>query len=114
MPVYEYRCQSGHEFELRRGMSDIDSPAACPQCGKNGKRMTSVFASQNTGVGIMVPTKQAFRPTTGVKPASKAQPAKAVAVAKAKPVKAPAVVKKAAKPKAAVATKGKAPAKGKR
>ena len=61
MPMYEYRCQNGHEFEFRRGISEMDDPAKCPQCGKGGKRMTSVFASSNSGVGIMVPTKGAFR-----------------------------------------------------
>lgn len=109
MPVYEYRCQSGHEFELRRGMSEFDSPASCPECGENGKRMASVFASQNSGVGIMVPAKPALRPTTAVQSLAKPEAAKSAAAGKPKQVKEQAVVKQTpAKPKLTSAIKGKA------
>jgi putative FmdB family regulatory protein len=33
MPTYEYRCPSGHTFELFQRMSD-DPPTACEVCGE--------------------------------------------------------------------------------
>ena len=35
MPIYEYECEEGHEFELIRPFSDMDKPAWCPirECG---------------------------------------------------------------------------------
>ena len=33
MPIYEYRCPSGHTFELFQKMSDAPAEA-CPTCGK--------------------------------------------------------------------------------
>lgn len=32
MPIYEYKCQNGHLFEVFHGMSD-PPPAACEVCG---------------------------------------------------------------------------------
>jgi len=32
MPIYEYRCPKGHEFEVFHGMDD-PPPAACEVCG---------------------------------------------------------------------------------
>ena len=48
MALYEYRCSDcGDEFEQRRPMSEADSPAECPECGKEAARLPSVFASKD-------------------------------------------------------------------
>lgn len=40
MPTYEYRCPSGHEFELVLKMSDT-TRAKCPVCGRIAMRQIS-------------------------------------------------------------------------
>ncbi len=40
MPTYEYRCLSGHKFDLFQSMSD-EPDAECPQCGERGERLLS-------------------------------------------------------------------------
>jgi putative FmdB family regulatory protein len=40
MPTYEYRCPSGHEFELFQKMSDKPR-AKCPTCGMAAARRIS-------------------------------------------------------------------------
>jgi putative FmdB family regulatory protein len=61
MPVYEYQClKCGTVFELMRRISEMDNPALCPQCGAEGQRLVSVFASK-AGFYIRAPVKPAFR-----------------------------------------------------
>jgi putative FmdB family regulatory protein len=46
MARYEYRCRTCDErFELRRAMSDADTPASCSAGHINAVRLLSVFAS---------------------------------------------------------------------
>ena len=47
MPIYEYECVNcGDRFELRRGITDIDSTIICPECGAGDlRRVFSVFAT---------------------------------------------------------------------
>jgi putative FmdB family regulatory protein len=46
MAVYEYRCRTCDDlFELRRPMSESDTPAECPQGHADTVRLLSVFAS---------------------------------------------------------------------
>ncbi len=40
MPTYEYRCPTGHEFELFQSMSEEPS-AECPECGEVAERLLS-------------------------------------------------------------------------
>ena len=40
MPTYEYRCPTGHEFELFQSMSEEPS-AECPECGEASERLLS-------------------------------------------------------------------------
>ncbi len=51
MPVYEYRCSSGHQYEKTEG---FDAPAAqpCPSCGSKAKRMISLPAVIFKGSGF--------------------------------------------------------------
>ena len=41
MPLYEYRCECGQEFEEIRPMSEYNEPASCPECGKSADRRVS-------------------------------------------------------------------------
>jgi putative FmdB family regulatory protein len=50
MATYEYRCRPcSTEFELRRPMSESDSPARCPDGHADTVRLLSVFASVGSG-----------------------------------------------------------------
>lgn len=40
MPTYEYRCPTGHTFEVFQKMSD-DPVAKCPECGADAERLIS-------------------------------------------------------------------------
>jgi putative FmdB family regulatory protein len=52
MPIYEYRCADERKvFQLRRPMSQLDEPAACPDCGAPAKRVLSLFATIARGDG---------------------------------------------------------------
>jgi len=48
MPIYEYRCGCGHEFE--RYVATSGGTAVCPSCGGgNVKRTLSLFALKSDG-----------------------------------------------------------------
>ena len=52
MPLYEYACQTCYcAFERLKPMSQMNEPAACPDCGSDSKRQLSVFTSFSTGAG---------------------------------------------------------------
>ena len=40
MPTYEYRCPSGHQFEVFQRISEKPG-ASCPECGEAGQRLIS-------------------------------------------------------------------------
>ena len=61
MPIYEHQCPNcGHEFELRRSISEMDNPASCPSCGQEAKRVLSAFGAKN-GLYVRAAGKGAFR-----------------------------------------------------
>jgi len=41
MPIYEYRCGCGQEFEELKQMSQCSESSACPTCGKGAERKIS-------------------------------------------------------------------------
>ena len=41
MPIYEYECECGHKFELKKSITD-ESPTPCPECQKHAKRLISL------------------------------------------------------------------------
>lgn len=41
MPIYEYRCECGKEFEELRLMSQYSEPSTCPKCGADANRIMS-------------------------------------------------------------------------
>lgn len=45
MPIYEYACSCGCQFESLRPFSKSAEALACPRCGKPAKRKVSAFAS---------------------------------------------------------------------
>ncbi|MBI2171931.1 MAG: zinc ribbon domain-containing protein [Chloroflexi bacterium] len=51
MPIYAYRCTSGHEFELRQGF-DASTELACPTCADPARRLISSPAVIYKGSGF--------------------------------------------------------------
>jgi putative FmdB family regulatory protein len=51
MPIYEYRCENGHEFEVIQSMSD-DPVTACPECGAPVERVFHPVAVHFKGSGF--------------------------------------------------------------
>ena len=45
MPLYEYRCESGHSFEELRKVGGRSNPAPCPDCGLAASPRLSTFLS---------------------------------------------------------------------
>jgi putative FmdB family regulatory protein len=51
MPIYEYRCQNGHNFEVKQSMSD-DPLSACQACGAPVARVFHPVAVHFKGSGF--------------------------------------------------------------
>ncbi|HEX6117682.1 MAG TPA: FmdB family zinc ribbon protein [Solirubrobacterales bacterium] len=51
MPIYEYRCEDGHEFEVVQRMTE-DPVTACEVCGKPVARVFSPVAVHYKGSGF--------------------------------------------------------------
>lgn len=51
MPVYEYRCEEGHEFEVIQRMSD-EALTACEVCGSPAQRVLYAPAIHFKGTGF--------------------------------------------------------------
>jgi putative FmdB family regulatory protein len=51
MPIYEYRCERGHEFEEFQRMAD-DPLTACKICGAPAQRVFSSIAVHFKGSGF--------------------------------------------------------------
>lgn len=51
MPVYQYRCDKGHEFEVLQRMSD-DALTKCEKCGKPAQRVLFAPAIHFKGTGF--------------------------------------------------------------
>ena len=61
MPIYQYYCEKcEREFELKRLMAEIDKPAPCPKCKKEGTRLVTAFSSM-VGLHLKTPSKAIFR-----------------------------------------------------
>lgn len=92
MPTYEYRCPSGHEFELLQKMSDRPR-AKCPVCGRMSERRISGGAGlifKGSGFYITDYGKDGKGPRTEKETDSKPEPAPAkpdTAAAESKPAK---------------------------
>ena len=51
MPIYEYRCENGHEFEAFQSMSE-DPISKCMECGASAQRVLSAPAVHFKGSGF--------------------------------------------------------------
>ena len=51
MPIYEYRCQNGHNFEVIQSMSD-DPVETCEECGAQVERVFHPVAVHFKGSGF--------------------------------------------------------------
>ena len=51
MPIYEYRCPNGHEFEVFQSMAD-DPIEACQECGAPVERVFRPVAVHFKGSGF--------------------------------------------------------------
>lgn len=51
MPIYEYRCGCGHQFEKLSRLND-DSAQACPKCGGETRKVFSVFRKGRSSGGF--------------------------------------------------------------
>jgi len=51
MPIYEYRCGNGHEFEVFQSMSE-DPVSSCPDCGAEVERVFNPIAVHFKGSGF--------------------------------------------------------------
>ena len=51
MPIYEYRCENGHQFEVFQSMSD-DPVSACSECGAPVERLFHPVAVHFKGSGF--------------------------------------------------------------
>ena len=51
MPIYEYRCPNGHEFEVFQAMSD-DPVSVCQECGAPVERVFHPVAVHFKGSGF--------------------------------------------------------------
>ena len=51
MPIYEYRCEKGHEFEAFQSMSE-DPISKCMECGAPAQRVLSAPAVHFKGSGF--------------------------------------------------------------
>lgn len=51
MPLYDYRCQGGHEYELSEGFH-APTEHACPTCGRPSRRQISLPAVIFKGSGF--------------------------------------------------------------
>ena len=49
MPIYEYTCKCGHEFERMLKFSEINKRVRCPVCPAYGKRkLVQDFVDKNS------------------------------------------------------------------
>jgi putative FmdB family regulatory protein len=55
MPLYEYRCPNGHDFEkFYRSIGTASSEATCPVCGAFGARVMSAAGLVFKGSGFYI------------------------------------------------------------
>jgi putative FmdB family regulatory protein len=67
MPIYEYRCDNGHTFEVLQSMSD-DPVATCEVCGAPVQRVLHPVAVHFKGSGFY--STDYGKRKNGAKPAS--------------------------------------------
>ena len=61
MPVYEYRCERGHDLELLQPIG-AEAPGACPRCGTRLQKRFSRVAVRYGSWGFNATDKLVSRP----------------------------------------------------
>ena len=51
MPIYEYRCEGDHRFELRQGF-DAETTTVCPTCEATSRRVIHAASVHYKGSGF--------------------------------------------------------------
>jgi putative FmdB family regulatory protein len=74
MPIYEYRCPNGHQFEVFQAMSD-DPVSVCEECGAPVERVFRPVAVHFKGSGFYT-TDYARKSTAGASSDGKGSEAK--------------------------------------
>jgi len=66
MPIYEYRCRNGHEFEVFQSMSE-DPVTTCSECGAPVERVFHPIAVHFKGSGFYTTdyAKSGSKPKSG-------------------------------------------------
>ena len=55
MPLYEYRCPEGHDFEkFYRSINAASAEERCPECGKVARRLMSTAGLVFKGTGFYI------------------------------------------------------------
>ena len=62
MPIYEYRCENGHEFDIFQRMTD-DALTTCQVCGGSAQRVLSAPAVHFKGSGFYTTDYGKKKPT---------------------------------------------------
>ena len=57
MPIYEYECSCGEQFEKVRPMSEYALPSVCPECDKDADRIMSTFTNTESEVFTVADSK---------------------------------------------------------
>jgi putative FmdB family regulatory protein len=66
MPIYEYRCRNGHQFEVFQAMSE-DPVSRCQECGASVERVFRPVAVHFKGSGFYTTD---YAPKTAAKASS--------------------------------------------
>ena len=75
MPIYEYRCENGHEFDVFQRMSD-DALTTCQVCSGSAQRVLSAPAVHFKGSGFYTTDygkKKGSDTSTDTKPPKKSE-----------------------------------------
>ena len=78
MPLYEFRCPEGHDFEkFYRSISSAPSEEKCPECGQMAERRISAAGLVFKGSGFYITDygKDGKKQQTPAKDASASKPA---------------------------------------
>ncbi|HZP26233.1 MAG TPA: FmdB family zinc ribbon protein [Dehalococcoidia bacterium] len=78
MPIYEYRCPNGHQYEQWQSFS-ASPEHTCPTCGKPSKRVLSVPAVIFKGSGFYSTDNRRGGTVPSASPATESTPSESAA-----------------------------------
>jgi putative FmdB family regulatory protein len=104
MPLYEFRCPEGHDFEkFYRSISSAPSEEKCPECGQMAERRISAAGLVFKGSGFYITDygKDGKKQQAPAKDASASKPAESSSSASTESKPAPSEAKSTPAPKKA-------------